>query len=277
MPDNLTAAVIQVKADRGLEGNLAVAGEWVDKAAAAGARFVSLPENFAYYGLRNLADEAAAEAGPSGPARRFLRDAAGRHNIWLLGGTIPIAGKPGEKPFAASLLVSPEGRETVRYDKIHLFDVEVEETGKSYRESSDFRRGDPEQVVTADLPGCKLGFTVCYDLRFPELYRRLSRAGVTVLTAPSAFTAATGKAHWELLLRARAVENLCFMVGANLADREHPKRPTWGGSAIIDPWGKVLAAMEGEEGFVTAELDFERQRTLRRNMPALEHRRIFEG
>ena len=234
-----------------------------------------LPENFAYYGIRHLAEQAAAESEPTGAARRFIQQKAAERGIWILAGTIPVADIAGEKPYAASFLVSDKGEEVSRYDKMHLFDVEVEDTGKSYRESNDYRAG--AEVVVATTPWCKLGLSVCYDLRFPELYRQQSRQGATVLTAPSAFTAATGKAHWELLLRARAVENLSFMVAANLADREHPKRPTWGGSAIIDPWGVTLAALEGEEGIAVAELDFARQAKLRKSMPALEHRKIFDS
>lgn len=274
MVNNVVAAAIQVRGDRGLDGNLRVVAEWIDKAVGEGAQFVVLPENFAYYGQKDLAEQAAPESLGSGPAREFIRSKAVEHSIWLLGGTIPVADTPGDKPFAASLLVSPLGEETARYNKMHLFDVDVEETGKSYKESRDYRAGD--QAVTAEMPWCKLGLSVCYDLRFPELYRQQCRQGATVLTAPSAFTAATGRAHWELLLRTRALENLCFMVAANLADRDHPKRPTWGGSAIIDPWGKVLASMEGDEGCVCAELDFARQRKLRQSMPALEHRKIFD-
>lgn len=268
-----TVAVVQLKGSRGLDGNLEAAASGLDKAAAQGAQFVQLPENFAYFGIKNLAENAAAEALPGGPARSLLREKARQHGFWLLGGTIPVADEPGGKPYAASLLVSPEGEAIARYNKIHLFDVAVAETGKNYRESDDYRAGT--EVVTADLPWCKLGLSVCYDLRFPELYRVQSGRGATLLAAPSAFTAATGNAHWQLLLRARAVENLSFMVAANMADRQHPKSPTWGGSAIIDPWGRVLAGLDDEEGIAVAELDFAALETVRRNMPALTHRRIF--
>lgn len=270
---NFRTAVIQLTGGRGLEGNLDAASWWIEKAADDGAQLIVLPENFAYYGLKNLALEAASEVTPQGAARTFLRKKAEQLGVWILGGTIPVADSPGAKPYAASLLVSPEGEEAARYDKIHLFDVDVEETGKSYRESDDYCAGT--DVVTAQLPWCKLGLSVCYDLRFPELYRQQSGAGATVLAAPSAFTAATGKAHWLLLLRARAVENLCFVLAPNLADRDHPRRPTWGGSAIIDPWGRVLCSLEGEEGFAIADLDLTAQKKMRQNMPALKHRKIF--
>lgn len=264
-------AVIQLQGNRGLEGNLAVAGEWLARARAAGAKLAVLPENFAYFGLRSLAESAAGEREPSGTARRFLADRARRHRLWIIGGTIPIADSGG-KPYAASLLVSPQGETIARYNKIHLFDVDVAETGRRYRESDDYQAG--AEVVVANTPlGC-IGLSVCYDLRFPELYRRQSAQGAQILTAPSAFTAATGEAHWQLLLQARAVENLCFMLAANMADRAHPKNPTWGGSAIIDPWGRVLASLEDEEGMGIADLDLEALARIRRDMPCLDHRRI---
>src|SRR5690606_7736624 len=202
----MKAAVIQIRGDQGLDGNLVACARWLAEAAAAGARLAVLPENFAYYGCRELAAAGRAEAAPDGPARRFLATEARRHGLWILGGTLPIAAADDPRPFAASLLVSPAGEALARYDKIHLFDVDVAEPGGRYREAADYRPGD--RVVVADTPVSRLGLSVCYDLRFPELYREQSRQGAEILAAPSAFTAATGRAHWELLLRARAVENL---------------------------------------------------------------------
>jgi len=270
---NFRAAVVQLRGDRGVDGNLDAAEKWLEKAAEDGAELIVLPENFAYYGIKNLAEAAAGESSAEGVSRSFLRKKAKELGVWIVGGTIPVAKNQGEKPFAASYLVSPEGAEAARYDKVHLFDVVVEKTGKAYRESDDYCPGS--DVVVANLPWCKLGMSVCYDLRFPELYRQQASSGASVLTAPSAFTAATGEVHWLLLLRARAVENLCFMLAPNMADREHPRRPTWGGSAIIDPWGNVLAALEGEEGFAIADLDLCKQEKTRQSMPALQHRKIF--
>lgn len=269
----MKAAVVQIRGDKGLEGNLAACAHWLQRASEAGAMLVVLPENFAYYGCRDLPRAAADESTPAGPVRQFLASQARSNGVWLLGGTIPVADSLDEKPHAASLLLSPQGEEVARYNKIHLFDVDVAETGKSYRESDDYRHGS--DVVVAPTPLGNLGLSVCYDLRFPELYRALTARGAEILAVPSAFTAATGRAHWELLLRARAVENLCYVIAANLADRDHPRKPTWGGSAIIDPWGRVLAALEDEEGFAVADMDLGEQAVLRRNMPVLEHRRIL--
>lgn len=268
----MKAAVVQTRGDKGLEGNLAACAHWLQLASEAGATLVVLPENFAYYGCRELPRAAADESTPDGPVRQFLASQACKHGVWLLGGTIPVADTLDEKPFAASLLVSPQGEEVARYNKIHLFDVDVAETGKSYRESDDYRHGT--DVVVAPTPLGNLGLSVCYDLRFPELYREMAARGAEILAAPSAFTAATGKVHWELLLRARAVENLCYVVAANLADRNHPNKATWGGSAIVDPWGTVLASLDDEEGFAIADIDLERLHTLRRQMPVLSHRRL---
>jgi len=277
----LKAAVIQIRGSGGLDGNLSDANQWIDRACAQGAQLVVVPENFAYFGQKPLAQVAAGETSPTGIVRRFLADKAREKGIWLVGGTIPVvdSGAPGftGKPFARCYLLSPDGIEVAHYDKIHLFDVNVAETGKLYRESDDYDRG--EQVVVAEGniadQTVKIGLSVCYDLRFPELYRQQAGLGAQILTAPSAFTAVTGEAHWLLLLRARAVENLCFMLAANLGDREHSKTPTWGGSAIIDPWGRVLAALDDEEGFAIADLHLEEQKRIRLNMPALDHRRLF--
>lgn len=265
-------AVIQFAADKGLQGNLVEAGRWLDKAAKAGAGLAVLPENFAYYGQRDLAAAAREEAGDDGPARGFLARKARELGLWLVGGTVPVFGEEEGRPNAACLVLDPQGREVARYDKIHLFDVHVEATGKDYRESRDYHPGSEPVVV--ETPLGVIGLSVCYDLRFPELYRLLVARGAEMLVVPSAFTAATGEAHWQLLLRARAVENLCYVAGANLAHREHPKRPTWGGSAIVDPWGRVLTEMDGEAGYTLSEIDLDKLRSIRRNMPALDHQRF---
>ncbi len=281
MPPKKLAA-IQLRSAGDSAANLARAGELIDAAAAAGAELIVLPEQFAYYNAPDLAAVARAEAAVSGPARRFLAERARRLGVWLVGGTIPLPPALPEpdgadtRPCAAVVVVDPAGRETARYDKIHLFDVTVTvtvaETGRTYAESARYRHG--AAVVIAPTPLGTLGLSVCYDLRFPELYRLLSRQGADILVVPSAFTATTGKAHWRLLLQARAVENLCYVVGANLGDRGHPSKPTWGGSAIIDPWGEVLAELADEEGFIVADIDRERIAKLRRNMPVLDHRRL---
>lgn len=267
------AAAIQLKSDGDLDANLARAGAVIAAAAAAGSELVVLPENFAYYGAADATAVARDEYTADGPARRFLAAQARCFGIWLVGGTLPLFnGVDQTKPYATCLLFNPQGREVARYQKIHLFDVMVAETGKRYCESDGYQHGR-EPVVAATAVG-SLGLSVCYDLRFPELYRVLAGLGAEILVVPSAFTATTGKAHWRLLLQARAVENLCYVIGANLGNRDHPSKPTWGGSAIIDPWGEVIAEMADEEGFIAADLDLQRIASLRQNMPVLDHRRL---
>lgn len=269
-------AAIQLKSDGDPSSNLVVAAHFIGEAASAGAKLVVLPEHFVYYNVRDTQAVAEAEA-KKGLARQFFAEQASKHGLWLVAGTLPLlaeqtASGDSEKPYATSLLYDASGREVAAYQKIHLFDVNVQKTGKRYCESDSYGHGT--RPVVAQTPcGC-IGMSVCYDLRFPELYRQLTEQGAEILVAPSAFTAATGQAHWQLLLRARAVENLSYVVGANLCNRNHPEKPTWGGSAIIDPWGEVLAEMDDEEGFISADIDLTRIKELRQNMPVLEHRRL---
>ena len=269
-------AAIQLKSDGDPSSNLAVAARFIGEAASAGAQLAVLPEHFVYYNVRDTKAVAEAEA-EKGLARQFFAEQAKIHGLWLIAGTLPLFAEPAtsghsNKPYATSLLYDASGREVAAYQKIHLFDVNVQKTGKRYCESDSYGHGT--RPVVAQTPcGC-VGMSVCYDLRFPELYRQLTEQGAEILVAPSAFTAATGQAHWQLLLRARAVENLSYVVGANLCNRDHPKKPTWGGSAIIDPWGEVLAELDDEEGFIIADIDLDRVNELRQNMPVLEHRRL---
>lgn len=267
------AAAVQLKGRGSAEVNLAAAARQIALAVADGADLVVLPEHFVYFNEKDLGAVAAIEGQSGGVARSFFATQAQQHGIWLVAGTLPLfKGTDDSKPYATSLLYDPQGRESARYEKVHLFDVRVQATGKTYRESDSYQHGD--SAITSPTDCGVVGLSVCYDLRFPEFYRRLVDQGAEILVAPSAFTATTGEAHWRLLLRARAVENLCYMIGANLCDRDHPTKPTWGGSAIIDPWGQVLAEMDDEEGYITAPIDCQRIATLRHNMPVLEHRRF---
>ena len=271
------SAVQMVSAGR-LEGNLQQAETLIAQAVNDGAQLIVLPEYFAYYGCGGgrgkLAERGRSESEADGPARSFLADQARKHHIWLVGGTLPVLESQNEdsRPYSASFVFDDSGKEVARYNKLHLFDMDVDDASGSYRESRDYRPGNETAVV--DSPIGKLGLSVCYDLRFPELYRALSAQGVEILLVPSAFTSVTGEAHWELLLRARAVENLCYVIGTNMGDRHHPRKPTWGGSAIIDPWGRVLDRLDDGEGVITADIDIEWLRTLRQKMPVLEHRRF---
>ena len=267
-----TVAAIQMCSTSDLNDNLQRAQELLAQAAHSGAQLAVLPENFAYYGSRELRQAAHLEAEASGPVRQFLSQQARQHKLWIVAGTIPLATADDPRGYAACLVYDSDGRERCQYHKIHLFDVNVEDAHKCYRESDDYRPGEHIQVIAT--PFGKLGLSVCYDLRFAELYRQMADQGAEIVVVPSAFTAATGAAHWELLLRARAVENQCFMVGANMGDRHHPKRPTWGGSAIVHPWGTVLAELEEGEGVISAQLDLNEITRLQDNMPIASHRRL---
>ena len=270
---NPKVAAVQLKATGTAEENLVAAERQIALAAAEGAKLIVLPEHFVYYNEKDLSAAATLEADQSGPARCFFAEQADKHHLWLLAGTLPMfKGGDRSKPYATSLLYDPQGLEFARYEKIHLFDVMVQSSGKRYYESDSYQPGD---LPVSALTGLgKLGMSVCYDLRFPEYYRLLVEQGAEILAVPSAFTAATGEAHWRLLLQARAVENLCYVIGANICDRDHPNKPTWGGSAIIDPWGKVLAELADEEGYIIATIDRQRIVELRASMPVLEHRRF---
>ncbi|MCG8378668.1 MAG: carbon-nitrogen hydrolase family protein, partial [Proteobacteria bacterium] len=196
-----------------------------------------------------------------------------KHRIWLLGGTIPIQSNSPDKVFAASLLYNPDGKCIAHYNKIHLFDVLVNEaTDESYMESNTFEAGDRPVVVKTDF--ANVGLSICYDLRFPELYRKMHNSNVQIITAPSAFTATTGEAHWEFLIRARAIENMCYVIAPNQGGTHANERQTWGHSMIVDPWGNILAQLESGPGIAITEIDLEQQARLRNSFPALQHIKI---
>jgi|TARA_B110000908_G_scaffold168246_1_gene222785 predicted amidohydrolase len=275
--NSFIAAAVQLRPQDSLSQNLAAAAVLIEQSADAGSQLVVLPENFAYLGRKDLAEVGLAERS-KGPVYEFLAEQACRHSLWLVGGTVPVTDPDSSKPFARSWLFDPQGNLVQSYDKIHLFDVDVAKSvGRtleqvSYRESDDYLSA--KDVVVAQAGACRLGMSVCYDLRFPELYRQLADADAQVVVVPAAFTAATGRDHWELLLRARAVENQLFVIGANMVDREHPRRGLWGGSAIIDPWGTVLARVDDKPGVAIAEIDLDRLTEIRGKMPVAQHRKL---
>lgn len=268
------AAAIQMCSVPEPEANLAMAARLLQQAAQAGAKLAVLPENFAHMGLHPRDKLALAEAPGQGPLQAFLSEQAARHGLWLVGGTIPMRPARNPRPariYAASLLFDPDGKQQARYDKLHLFDVNVS-PAESYRESASFRPG--RQVVGCDTPLGRIGLSVCYDLRFPELYRRLVRDGAHILSVPSAFTHATGQAHWEVLLRARAVENLAWVIAPGQCGTHANGRRTWGHSMIVSPWGELRAVCQEGPGLALADMDMAELATLRTRFPALEHRRL---
>jgi predicted amidohydrolase len=275
MNNKITVAAIQLKPASTVDENLTNAEALLIEAADAGVQLALLPENFAHYGQSDFLMVGRDESNATGPVRQFLADQASRHGIWLVGGTIPVAGL-NPKPFARSFLFDPGGNCVDHYDKIHLFDVEVSAgSGQKnrYCESDNFSPGKRVTAVSTGL--AKIGLSVCYDLRFAELYGELAALDTQIVVVPAAFTAATGKDHWQLLLRARAIENQVFMIGANLVDRNHATRGLWGGSVIIDPWGTVLASLEGDcSGVAVAEIDLALIAKLQLKMPMRDHRRL---
>ncbi|MBI1422697.1 MAG: carbon-nitrogen hydrolase family protein [Gammaproteobacteria bacterium] len=264
-------AAIQMVSGPERDINLAQAGELIKRAAQQGAKLIVLPENFAHMGIAETDKLALREQPGDGPIQTFLSQQAQQHGVWLVGGTIPMAGADPKRVRAACLLYDDRGAQVARYDKIHLFDVSLSETNETYRESDTIEPGDQMQVV--QTPFGRIGLAVCYDLRFPEMFRAMAHHGLDLIVLPAAFTATTGLAHWEVLLRARAVENLCYVAASGQGGHHANGRDTFGHSMIIDPWGKVLAQTEQGAGLVTATLDPTLIQRLQRNFPALQHRR----
>jgi deaminated glutathione amidase len=272
-PPSATASIVaalQMTSGNDRDANLAIAERLLQAAAERGARIAVLPENFSLMAVRDAERRAHAEADGSGPVQDFLGRTAARLGIWIVAGSVPLRLASGERHAQACLVYDAQGERAARYDKIHLFDVELPDRAESYRESAHMAPG--EQVVAVDTPAGRLGLSVCYDLRFPELYRRLQVEGAQWLIVPAAFTATTGAAHWEALLRARAIENLCYVV-ASAQWGTHPNgRQTWGHSLVVDYWGRILTELAEGEGVVTAALDLHAQAEARRKFPALAHR-----
>jgi predicted amidohydrolase len=266
----LVAAAVQMTSTADVEGNLAAAQRLVTRAAEKGARFVGLPENFVF--LRSEGQPVPEAQSVDGAWVERFRALAQRLSITLLLGSLPERIEGEKKLHNTSVLLGPDGKTLAVYRKIHLFDIDL--PGMEHlKESRAIAPGT--QVVVADTAFGKLGLSICYDLRFPELYRALAKDGARVLAVPSAFTERTGRAHWELLLRARAVENLAYVVAPAQVGEHGRNRASWGHAMIVSPWGDVLAEVtEPGEGLAIAELDFERQDRTRRELPALDHRKL---
>jgi len=255
--------------------NLELAAKLIDSARRQEASLVVLPENFSVMPATEKDRQAFAEPDGEGPVQAFLAEQAREHGVWIIGGTAPLRAQDRVRIRAACLVFDDNGRRVARYDKIHLFDVEVAD-GESYRESDAFEPGDPgaDNLVCVDTPAGRVGLTVCYDIRFPELYRRLADAGAQILSVPSAFTATTGQAHWEPLLRARAIENQCFVVAPGQWGDHASGRRTHGHSLIIDPWGRILAERETGNEVIVADIDLDQLADIRQRFPSLANRRL---
>ncbi len=264
-------AAIQMVSGPSVADNLAVAAELLAQAADQGAQLAVLPENFALMDRQEEGKLAVSEAEGDGPIQAFLAEQADRHRLWLVGGTIPLRVAGDERRvYAACLLYDDHGRPVARYDKVHLFDVQVVGSAERYAESATIAPG--HRYVVADTPFGRLGLAVCYDLRFPEQFRTMVGHGMEILALPAAFTATTGAAHWDVLLRARAIENQCYVIAAAQGGRHANGRETYGDSLIADPWGGVLQRLPQGPGVVLAEWNREHLENVRRQFPALTHR-----
>jgi predicted amidohydrolase len=264
-------AAIQLNSTPDLEGNVARTRALVTEAAGRGARLVALPEHFAYLGPEEALPAVAQPV--DGPLVAGFRELAAQQGIFLLLGSFPELAGPKARPYNTSLLLGPQGQVMARYRKLHLFDVDL--PGRPPYRESDFTQPGKE-VVAAPLPGTPFtaGLAVCYDLRFPELFRALMTQGSHLFLLPAAFTSRTGPDHWEILLRARAIENQAYVVAPAQYGEHAPGRRSYGRSLIVDPWGLVLAQAPDDEGVIYAHLDFERLQRLRRELPCLTHCRL---
>jgi predicted amidohydrolase len=264
--------LVQMRSGRTPQANIDAAAKLIGEAKTAGADYVQTPEmtNILEIRRENLFAAIVAEEADTGLAA--VRELARAHGLWLHVGSLAVKVSP-EKAANRSFLIDPKGEIAARYDKIHMFDVDLA-NGESYRESRNFRPG--EMAVTADLPWGRLGLTVCYDLRFPALYRALAEAGASFLAIPSAFTRQTGEAHWHVLVRARAIENTCYVLAAAQGGKHENGRETFGHSMVVDPWGRVIAEAGIEPGVVMAEIDPAEIAAARARIPSLQHGRRFE-
>ncbi len=268
----IRAAAIQMASGSNVAANLAEAEKQIAAAVAEGAHWVALPENFGLVGVRQEDVVEQAEAPGSGPIQDFLAQQARQHGIVIAGGSVPV--RADDSHYYNRLPVyDAEGRCIAHYDKIHLFDVALPDSEESYQESAVIRPGS--EVVVAEVDGIRLGLAICYDLRFPELFRLLVDRGAELFVLPSAFTSVTGQAHWHALLRARAIENLTAIIAPAQGGFHVNGRETYGHSLIVDAWGSILAEKPSGAGFALADINLQRQAQMRARFPVLEHRRFF--
>ncbi|MDP8986411.1 MAG: carbon-nitrogen hydrolase family protein [Pseudomonadota bacterium] len=265
-------AAIQMTSGHVVQDNLGAARALLREAKDLGADIACLPENFSFIGLKDVDKLSVAETDGGGPVQEFLRDTARDLKLWILGGTTVMKGDSAARVANASLLIDSDGKRVARYDKIHLFDVTIPGRDEQYLESRHVTPG--REPVIADTPVGRLGLSVCYDMRFPELYRELVSRGAEWLAMPAAFTVPTGRAHWETLLRARAIENLCYVVAPAQAGTHTSGRETYGDTLIVDYWGQVLSRLAKGSGVITADIDLAKQSETRARFPALDNRRL---
>lgn len=268
----MNVAVVQMISSASVKKNLDDVEIWLQQAHDSQVDVVVLPENFAFMGRKETDKLMVAEQFGEGEIQGILSKLAKNHNLWIIAGTLPIRGQ-GNKVRASSLVFDNKGLCVARYDKIHLFDVAISDN-ESYQESITIERG--RDLVVVDTPVGRVGLSVCYDLRFPELYQKLLEKGAQLFSIPSAFTALTGDAHWNVLLRARAIENLSYVLAPNQGGQHENGRQTYGHSMIIEPWGNVLASRESGAGMVVATIDLNRLQQLRQQFPCNTHHVLLQ-
>ena len=261
-------AAIQMVSTPDVADNIATARNLVAEAAAGGATLVTLPEYWPIMGLRDTDKVSHAEQPGSGPIQDFLAEASREHGIWLIGGTLPLVSNDAAKVLNTTLVYDPQGKPVGRYDKIHLFGFQ--QGSESYDEARTIVPGT--QVGSFEAPFGRVGLSICYDLRFPELYRAMGTCALIVV--PAAFTYVTGLAHWEVLLRARAIENQCYVLASAQGGTHASGRRTFGHSMLVDPWGKVIDVLAEGEGVVAGDIDQAFLEQVRSNLPALKHRKM---
>lgn len=270
---NNRVACIQMTSTEDVKHNLAAARELIQQAVEQEAKLLILPENFALMGLDQTDKVKHKEVIGDGPIQDFLQNQAIQHGIWIVGGTIPIAvPNDDNKVYASCLVFNDRGERVARYDKIHLFDVELRSTQESYLESRTTCAG--QEIMVLETPFGKLGLAVCYDLRFPEMFRLMLQQGVEIIALPTAFTYTTGSAHWDVLVRARAIENLVFMLTACQTGQHTNTRKTYGHSMIVNPWGEVQICLPDHPGVIVTEINLDFLHQIRREFPALQHRKV---
>jgi nitrilase len=265
-------AAIQMSSGPNIQANLDEAAKLIEQAALQGAGLIVLPENFSQMPMNDEERVANAEVFGDGKVQSFLSLQSAKNKTWIVGGTVPIISDEEGKACSSSLLYNSEGELVARYDKIHMFDVLIEANNESYNESATTVAGT--EVVVVDTPFGKLGLSVCYDLRFPELYRTMIDKGMEICAIPSAFTAFTGQSHWEPLIRARAIENQCYVVASAQGGYHVNNRQTYGHSMIVNPWGNVLGSVGTGPGVVITELDRSVLETTRSKFQVLNHRKL---
>ncbi|MCB1986173.1 MAG: carbon-nitrogen hydrolase family protein [Burkholderiales bacterium] len=266
--DGVYVAAIQMASGPSVDANLEEAARHIEDAVSQKAKLVVLPEYFCIMGMKDTDKLSVMEQAGNGPIQNFLSDTAKRFGIWLVGGSVPLASPDPNKVYNSCLVYADNGNQVARYDKIHLFGLSMGH--ENYAEDKTIVAG--AEIVTLDSPFGRIGLSICYDLRFPELYRKM--ADVDIILAPAAFTAVTGKAHWEVLVRARAIENLAYVIAPAQGGYHVNGRETNGDSMIVDPWGAVVKRLPRGSGAVVAKLDPEYQARIRASLPALKHRKL---